>query len=205
MFSDFSVFYLLVYAAGIGFAAAIIYTNIQRTALSKFINHMVEFECFNDSSAVSLNDIKLSGIQKTIIKSAVKKQHGLKRIICCVENVANITDDEIFFEKKDNCKYYLSSNDVVEITKKYSFTPMPTWQVTLFITALAAVVIITSFLVNLLIETVSTPKLDDSDSDSETEIHEEINKPQNEQNVDESDDIVFNEGKDNVDGPRIPV
>ena len=203
MFSDFSVFYLLVYAAGIGFAAAIIYTNIQRTALSKFINHMVEFKCFNDSSAVSLNDIKLSGVQKTIIKSAVNKQHGLKRIVCCVENVANITDDEVFFEKKDNCKYYLSSNDVVEITKKYSFTPMPTWQVTLFITALAAVVIITSFLVNLLIETVSTPKLDDSGS--ETEIQEEINKPQNEQNVDESDDIVFNEGKDNVDGPRIPV
>ncbi len=202
MFSDFSVFHFLIYAAGIGFAAAIIYTNIQRTALSEFINHLISNGCFDESCAVSLEDTGLSNIQKSVVKSAIKNQHGFKRIIGSVSsNVSETTDEETFFEKQDYNMYYISADNVEEIKKKYTFKTMPARLVVLFVAALATIVIITSFFVSWLIDTVSTPKIEEN----KEEVQEETTIPQDEViEEDPTEDLVI-ENEDEAEGPRIPV
>lgn len=174
MFSELSVLTFLIYAAGIGFAFAIVYTNIQRTAFSKFICFLLDNNCFDESSAVSLSEIMLSSLQCSIIKSAVKKHYGFKR---CIKSVCNNistenNNDEFFSDSaKNNEKYFISDNDIENLRKKYSYKTMPTRLVVLFIASLIVVVVVFSYLVNIFIESISAPKLDNT-SDTDTNITE---------------------------------
>ena len=174
MFSELSVLTFLIYAAGIGFAFAIIYTNIQRTAFSKFICFLLDNNCFDESSAVSLSEIMLSSLQCSIIKSAVKKHYGFKR---CIKSVCNnisteSNSDEFFSDSaKNNEKYFISDNDIENLRKKYSYKTMPTRLVVLFIASLIVVVVVFSYLVNIFMESISAPKLENN-GDTDTNITE---------------------------------
>lgn len=208
MFTDFSVLHFLIYAAGVGFAAAIIYTNIQRTALSVFINFLSDSGCFDNDTAVTLSDIGLTGIQRAIVSSAIKHQYGLKKCISVVSETDNNSDDS-FFEKKTESKYYLSEANTEFLKKKYSFKTMPTKLVVLLIAALAIIVFATSAFVSWLISTVSIPKQDNSDK--EIEVEEQL--PQDTNDNESADDSTYESPdmseNDSIgqesEGPRIPI
>lgn len=208
MFTDFSVLHFLIYAAGIGFAAAIIYTNIQRTALSVFINYLADSGCFSNDTAVTLSDIGLVGIQKVIVTSAIKHQYGLKKCISVLSE-ADKDSENSFFEKKTEPKYFLLETNTEFLKKKYSFKTMPTKLVVLFIAALAVIVFATSAFVSWLISTVTIPKQEKSD----TEIESEDQLPQDTNENESADDYIYESsdipGNDSAiqesEGPRIPI
>lgn len=212
MFSDISIFKILIYAAGIGFAAATVYTNIQRTALSKFINYLIDHNCFNESTSASLDDISLSPIQRKIVKSAVKHQYGLRKCIkvkASDESAAKARVD--FFEGSDSDRYFLTDTDTDLLKKKYSYNTMPARLVILFVVALSAVVIAMSFFADWLYKTFTLPKIDNS-GEKKTEVSQpliENDSPDSAQDYvipDNDPEITSDDKADNKsEGPRIPV
>lgn len=222
MFSELSVLTFLIYAAGIGFAFAIVYTNIQRTAFSKFICFLLDNNCFDESSAVSLSEIMLSSLQCSIIKSAVKKHYGFKRCIksVCNKNIENNSDEFFSDSAKNNEKYFISDNDIENLRKKYSYKTMPTRLVVLFIASLIVVVVVFSYLVNIFIESISAPKLEnngdtdtnitESDSDNgENSVIGDDASTSSEDLTNDGDasieDTVPETNEEKPSGPRIPV
>ena len=148
MFQNISAINYLIYSVGLGFIAAIIITNIQRSALSKFINSLISNNCYSPDSSTTLTDINLKGFNACIIKSAVKNQFGLKKSISVVcESVKSKDKLEEIFDKTDDVKYYLSENCDLELLKKrYNYSALSKMTLTLLITALIAVVLIASIL-----------------------------------------------------------
>lgn len=214
MFSDLLVLNFLIYAAGIGFAVAIIFTNIQRTAYSKFISFLANNKCFDEDSSATFSEIGLSPLQTRIIRSAIKNQHGFRRSIAYVNQKSDnqAKGDEFFSEKQDTTKYYICDGNVDELLKKYSYKTMPAKLVILFIAALFAVVIIFTSLVNMFMKSVLVPKLDNDSDDipltQETEEGNKINTPdENKTETEENNDISQDDenADDSAAGPRIPV
>ena len=208
MFSDVSILNLLIYAAGIGFAAAIIYTNIQRTALSKFISFLIDNNCLDEESAVSLDSVGLSKLQKGVIKSACKHQYGFKRSVACVDCEKSEDNGDNFFDTTDSSKYFLSDNDTDALKKKYSFKTMSAKMVCLFIVILIIVMIISSFLIDLFIKHLTLPKIT-TDNQDEINTTEQQTDPLPEEDIpSENDDSsgVPNEDTDNDEArPKIPT
>lgn len=223
MFGNFSIFHFLVYATAFGFIAATVYTNIQRTALSKFITYLIQNKSIDESSAALLSDIKLNFVEKSIIKSAVRSQNGLKRCIGVIKS-SNSTEDrlEAALEGNDCDKYYLTSDKTEELSKKYSYKTLPLKYIILFVAALCIVVVSITAAVEWLINKVTIPTLEDN-SDTEiteqndntiTDFEEEIenNGESDDQNDSDVDTNKENPYKDNTaqdsegsGGPRIPV
>ena len=206
MFADISVFQFLIYAAGIGFAAAIVYTNIQRTALAKFVLYLLDNDCFNSDNACTLDDIGLNGIQKLVVSSAVNKQHGFKRCVSYICDTSNEKADDVFFEKNKDIKYFLNDCDKDELRKKYNYKTMPVKFVILFIVALCAVVVICSFLVNMLINSVMTPKMENNGNQKDEQTEELYQTDTgNNSSILEPEPSDENTPNEETDGPRIPI
>ncbi len=216
MLWNISVFQFLIYAAGIGFAAAIIYTNIQRTAYSKFFTFLLDNSCFSENDAKTLNDIGLGGIEKKIVKSAIKNQYGFKKYVKSVGDKNNTNEIEAFFDADDNTSFYLENADTELLRKKYSFKTMPTKLVVLFIAALALVVVIASSSVSWLIDRVTAPKLEETDETEQTQDKDSDSSSEKEQSPDftvpddtdsPSTPTIPNDttGDDIPAGPRIPI
>ena len=205
MFSDISILNFLIYAAGIGFAAAIIYINIQRTALSRFICHLIDNNCNSKLSSVSLDEIALSSIQKSIVKSAIKHQHGFKRCVACVFD----KNSDEFFNDTDNSRYYLICEDTDSLKKKYSYKTMPPQFVVLFVTVLLVVVVLVSLFTGLIIDAITTPKTnfeespdtDQSETVKDSDIQDVAIPNGNSDMVDKENYLE----QDKTSGPRIPV
>lgn len=190
MFENLSVFHFLIFATGFGFIAAIIYTNIQRTALSKFISYLVENNINSEDCAVGFETIGLKSAEKSIIKSAVKKQNGLKNIIHTSKTDDTFSQDKLeqaLSGTCDNSKYYLSECDTSLLLKKYSFKTMSTKHIVMFISALIAVVIISTFAVDWLIKKVSLPEIEKTEK--EPDLSEDIT-PDLEPNTNSSEDAA---------------
>ena len=205
MFNDISVFHFLIFAVTIGFIAAIVYTNIQRTALSKFIIYLVDNNCDGPENAVSCNNIGLKPIECKIVSSAVAKQHGMRRCIGVIKDGSSGNDSlsDKMEGISNSFKYYLLNCNKDELLKKYSFKPMSTSTVILFITILAAVVFAVTSAVDWLISYVSIPKINDEKTDTpDDEISSEVDDAtiEDEQNTNIADDESVKPS-----GPRIPV
>ena len=85
MLNNLEAIHAVIWAAVIGIAFAVIYTNISRTALSKFVCKLIDDNISSESAALSLKDMKLGKIHSRIVRNAVKNQNGLKRIITIVK------------------------------------------------------------------------------------------------------------------------
>lgn len=207
MFSDISILNFLIYAAGIGFAAAIVYTNIQRTALSRFICFLADNNCNSESTAVTLDNIELSAIQKTVIKSAVKNQYGFRRSVAVVSEKTQKKADDLF-DGTDNTKYFLCDSDTEALKKKYSYKTMPTRLVILFVAILATVVIIVSLFFGWFIDVISMPKTD-SENKEDIEQSETVSDANLVGDITEDNESGINSEEnpeqDKTAGPRIPV
>lgn len=205
MLNNISVFHFLIFAVTIGFVAAIVYTNVQRTALSKFIVFLIDNDCYDPENAASYNNIGLKPIECKIVSSAVAKQHGMKRCIGVIKNGASNNDalSDRMEGESDNCRYYLLDCNKDELLKKYSFKPMSTSAIILFIAILAAVVFAVTSAVDLLISYVSIPKIKDENvdrSDNEISLGVDDATIEDEQNTNITDDESVKPS-----GPRIPV
>ena len=222
MFETFSVFHFLVYATCFGFIAAIVYTNIQRTALSKFVTFLIQNKKFDENSAVTLSEIRLSSFEKNIIKSAVKNQNGLKRCITVIKTDNTSKNSlEIALEGGDDDRYYITDSNTEELLKKYSYKTLSTKYVILFIVAFCVVVILATAAVNWLINKITIPEIEESDSTEITETQTGLNtipddtiddeSTNNNETIDEEakpeNPYLENENQDgeNSGGPRIPV
>lgn len=209
MLQNISVFHFLVYAVLVGFIAAIIYTNIQRTALSKFITYLINNSCNSEENATGLDSIGLTAAEKRIISSAVIKMHGLKRCICIIANTDIQTDtlEKILEKKADNNKYFLKECNADELLKKYSFKTMPANQVILFIAALIIVAVAATSAVDLIISYVTTPKIENNDN-AQIEENAVENKQENSSknnNFEVDSPIQTQPEQTKPSGPRIPV
>ncbi len=216
MLWNISVFQFLIYAAGIGFAAAIVYTNIQRTAYSRFFTFLLDNGCFSEADAKTLGDIGLGRIEKKIIKSAIKHQYGFKKYVKSVGENKNTNEIEALFDSVDDASYYLENADTELLRKKYSFKTMPAKLVVLFLLALALVVVIASSSVSWLIDRVTSPKLEKTDETEQTQELESDSFSESGQSPDFTvpDDAedpsaptipTDNSGDDAPAGPRIPI
>ena len=74
MLENISVFHFLIFATCFGFIVAIIYTNIQRTALSKFVSYLVSNKIFDSECAVNCEKIGMKKIEKTIRRNSKRKR-----------------------------------------------------------------------------------------------------------------------------------
>lgn len=220
MLENISVFHFLIFATCFGFIVAIIYTNIQRTALSKFVSYLVSNKIFDSESAANCEKIGMKKIEKTIIKSAVKSQNGLKKCICVIKPESESVDkfEQAIAGSRDDMKFYLKECDTELLMKRYSFKPMETKQVLLFIAALIAVVIASTLAVDWLIEKVTIPEIENSDeapsasddaqlpSDSvepETDISDNSQSEDNATDDETGDDVETPEDNNN-NGPVVP-
>lgn len=224
MLENISVINFLIYATCFGFAVAIIYTNIQRTALSKFISYLISNNISELSNAKTTSEMGLGRFEITIIRSAVKNQHGLKRCIKTVKAKTPADKLEAALEGSEQDKYYLGECDREELLKKYSFKPLSTKLLIGFIIALTIVVITVTAAIDWLITKVSLPDLEEKEdteitdtidsnigSDSINNKDSEINES-NDHNVSEdySDNKTDSDNSDTIDedqdsGPTIPT
>jgi len=201
MLWNVSVFHFLIYAAGIGFAAAIVYTNIQRTAYSKFFTYLLDNSCFSEETAKKLDDMGLKSLEKRIVTSAVRHQYGFKKYVKSVNTKDYINEIESLFAEKDDTSYFLENADTELLRKKYSFKTMPAKLVVLFIAALALIVVIASSSVSWLIDRVTAPKLEETDETEQTETQENNNSSDKEQ----SPDFTVPEDTESPSTPTIPT
>lgn len=213
MLWNISVFQFLIYAAGVGFAAAIIYTNIQRTAYSKFFTYLLDNSCFSSENAKQLEAMGLNTLEKRIVISATKHQYGFKKYVKTIGGQKNEDDIESLFRGSFDNSYYLENADTELLRKKYSFKTMPAKSVILFIAALAIVVVICSVSVSWLIDRVSAPKLEENEETKQTQ-QDDSNEASKSENTpefvvpDNSDTPSIphpENGQDKPSGPRIPV
>lgn len=218
MFQNLSVINFLIYSVGLGFSAAIIITNIQRGALSRYINALIDRNCFSEESASTLNQLGLKGINASIAKSATKKQYGLKKSIVVINDNNDMRDRlECTFEDNSSEKYYISQDCDIELLKKrYDYKQLSSKLMILLIAALAAVVLVASLLTELIIKNITSPKIE------KTENMETVNEEsvENDSNANQSEnfgfdtdteydkneiDIQQNDMDNTVSTPRMPV
>ncbi len=155
----------LIWACIIGTCCAIVYTNIQRGAISKFINALVNQECFSENGAKTLGELGLCGNSLHVVKNAVKRQHGLKRIVGVVIGKQVEKDEMNVFSTKietDNL-YYLTDGDTEEILKKYSFKQMSAKHLVLFIAALLLLGYLTNIFADWMYRYITVPKLEQTE------------------------------------------
>lgn len=194
MFSSINSVYTIVWAIVIGIAFAVIYTNIQRTAISKLITHLIDNDITSCEKAVTLDDIKILGISAIFLKNAVKKQNGLKKIILS-EKVEECNKEEaeiLLYGNKVKYKYYMSSDtDAEETRKKYEYVPLGI----LKLTALLILIVITAF--------VATKAVDIFDgylsSKSESKVEEEQAQSEHENGTSQQNQTDETESNTNVD------
>lgn len=215
MFQNISTVNCLIYAVCIGFIFAIIYTNIQRSALSKFIEHLINEDIDNNEKAVTLSQIGLKGLSFFIVKSNIKNQYGLKNVINIINGDEGEDLSPISVKEKNN-RYYLSSEcDKEMLLKKYGYKKMSLRFVIIFIIALIITAIIASFLTDKMINGVSISNRSEeqnahqetnqndiycNDSDSEDD-----NGKQEDSIEDSLQDITDNTKDDDVSTPRLPI
>lgn len=209
MLENLSLINFLIYAMALGFAIAMIYTNIQRTALSKFINALIDNNCYDSGSAMTLKDLGLSGIYATISKSAVKKQFGIKKAVCVIEQNTQSNDklEAMLDSSDDENRYYLFEDcDKELLLKRYNYETLSAKHMTLFLLALVATVFVAVFAVNLIIKNASVKKIDES-TKPESEIIENVQDITNEESgeMQEEPDEDVTEVDENSNPSTTPV
>lgn len=164
MLLNIKTVYFLIWAICIGIAAAIIYTNLSRSALSTFINALTDRKIFSQECAKTLNELGLSPQQSFIIKGAVKNQYGLRRIIGSVKKCAGENEElkKLLGESIEE-SYYLLETDTEEILKKYTYKTMKARFVFLFIIAMIILAFLTTQFAEIFHNYVMIPKMQETE------------------------------------------
>lgn len=217
MLQNISTVSCLIYTVCIGFIFAIIYTNIQRSAMSKFIEYLVNHSVDSEESAVTLGQIGLKGIGFSIVKSGIKNQYGLKNAINTV-NVEKDDDLSLLSPTSDTKnRYYLSGEcDKDTLLKKYSYKKMSVKFMCFFIVAIILNAIVASFFTDKIIGGVSSS----SNSSDANSLSQETNKEENDtfesgketqseksetENDSTFDDVIDDSGNGEISAPRLPI
>jgi len=198
----------LIWACVIGVCCAIIHTNIQRSAISRFINALINLGCDSEQNAKTLSELDICGFSARIVKSAVTNQHGLKRIIG-ISTGKEIEKDEmaVFSTKKETDNlYYLADSDTEEILKKYSYKPMSAKLLTLFIAALLLLAFLASLFTEWMYNYVTIPKIDETQQTEQGKHvdNSDITQDNSGENV-EDENLPENENDEETDISDIPV
>lgn len=183
MLNNIPVINFLIFAAGIGIVIAMIYTNIQRSALSSFINALIDKGCKDDDTALTMKELGLNGLKGTIAASGAKKLFGLKKAVVTVypDDKENIGTLEDALEGKHFEKYYLSEEcDTELLLKKYNYKALSVKKMILLCTATLIIVITAAFFTDKILENVFTKKLEKP----QEEVTEEQQKEEDKENQD---------------------
>lgn len=157
---DLTAILYLAYAAAIGIAFAIIYTNIQRSAYSVFINALMTQEAFTKENAKNLNDLGIKGINKLVIKSSVKNKHSLGKYVSQYSNNAcNDALESFLAGSNKDFKYFIHDDDHTAIIEKYKYTPIKTIHLIAYLIALFIAMIVFTIGTKMFFDNHITPQL----------------------------------------------
>ena len=197
----------LIWACVIGVCCAIIHTNIQRSAVSAFISSLIDNGCDSEMNAKKLSELDIHGLSAKIVKSAVTSQHGLRRIIGTKIGNEIEKDEMAVFSTKtetDNL-YYISDGNTEEILKKYSYRPMPTKLLVLFIAALLLLAFLTSLFTEWMYNYITIPKMDEPEQTQQGKPVDNSDVTQEDiMGVDGNDSATDDENNTETDIPEIP-
>lgn len=126
MFLNFENAYFFIIAASVGIAFAVIYTNLQRSAIGKFVDKLIK-KCQSEEKYFSLDDLKLSGLDAVIVRHAVKTHNGLRKNIAVKIISSDNNSDEaerLLYGKKQKYLFSIKNDaDTALLEKRYGFKP----------------------------------------------------------------------------------
>ena len=145
MLNNKDAVYIIIWAIVLGISFAVIYTNFQRSAISRFIKSLLTNNCNSAESAKTLEELGLKGISNFTTANAVKTQNGLKRIIefVAVEEFEKEEAEMLLYGNKKIYRYFLNQESDKELVqKKYGYIPLSPLKiaVTIFLIAITAFV-----------------------------------------------------------------
>lgn len=220
MLNNIPVINFFIFAAGIGIVIAMIYTNIQRSALSDFINALIKRQCTDKDSALTMKALGLKGVKALIASSGARKLFGLKKAVSIVYTDGKKKNDtlEDALENKHEEKYFLNESEDTELLlKKYNYKALPLKKMILLCAATVIVVIVAAFFTDKIIEDVFTRELEQTEEIPEKEETQEkpgdnTEKDENEAENNENTDESVNEepsqettDENGSDSPQIPL
>lgn len=191
MFENLTTLHYIYIAIVLGITVAIIYTNIQRTALSKFFNALIDKKIFDCDNAKSLSELGISGIYASIVASSAKSKSGAGKYVKITGNDTN-NKLEAFLDSEIEEKYYLDFFDTELLIKKYSYSPLSFPKLIGMIAALIVTVTISAVLVDFIIDKLTTPDVKFEDSRDEEEKEDEKEEKRDD-NVEDEDTLDKNE------------
>lgn len=143
---------VMLWAIFFGIIYSIIYISLQKKALSRFVLGLIASDSTSVENAKTLSELGIvSVIQKRIICSGVKSQHGLIRTIgfASGEKIKKPGEFTKLIPGKD-CRYFIDSNISQDITKKYTVKKSNKLYVALCIVALFLLTCVASTVISWL-------------------------------------------------------
>ena len=169
---DLRTILYLAYIIAIGIAFAMVYTNIQRSAYTKFIDALMTSEAFSNTTSKTLKELKIKGINKLIIKSSVKNKYGLGKSVTAVSKKASNDALEAFLAGNGNdMEYYIHDEDHTALVDKYNYKPIKIIHMIGYFLALILAMIIFTIGTKMFFNEYITPKLQ---SEQQEKVEEQI-------------------------------
>ena len=194
MFENIDGVISVLWAAVIGIIFAVIYTNIFRSSLYKFIRSLTKND---DGKPKLLTELGIYGISAFMVKRAVQNQHGLERAIEAIPvNNKDITDEAELLLNGSGKKFkYILKEDANkdELLKKYKYESVGFGKIILLI----LLIIVTAF--------AATKAVDLFDSYLESKREEA--KQQEEDDASKQDDTDDDSSivDENTNSPTVPT
>lgn len=209
MLNNKDAIYIIIIAIVLGISFAVVWANLQRSAISKFIKALISHGCSCSDGSLTANELNLKGINKFIIENAVKKQNGLKRIISC-EIIQTKKKDEaeiLLYGNKPIYKYFFAEEiDINTIEKKYGYAPLSPLKVFAIIILIAATTIIAIKAVDIYEGFVSSKSSDSEQTQDEKQDTDNNHIKEDNQNSLTDDSALSNsEESDKTDSSKSDV
>ncbi len=222
MLNNIEAIYAIIWAAVIGIAFAVVYTNISRTAISKFINILIDKNADSENAALTLSNMGLNSIFSIIIQRTVKSNNGLKRVIQSSRITTNAPTDEaelLLYGNKKQFKYWLKNDaDTDELRKKYSYKPISFFKLIVMLVCVILTAVIMTKAAELFDGYLSSMslsheenKVQDEDTEDKNDLLDDeiVDSTENkqseiEQDKDNQKDVSSNESSSTV-RPSIPM
>ena len=170
MLNNKDAIYIIISAIVLGISFAVVYANLQRSAISKFIKSLIANKCFSSDSSLTADELNLKNVYKYIAENSVRKQNGLKRIIVC-EKVPTKNKEEaeiLLYGNKPILKYFFAEEvDIKDAEKKYGYTPLSPLKVFATIILIAATAIIAIKSVDIYEKFISSKSADQEQEQDE--------------------------------------
>lgn len=194
MLNDIESIYAVIWAAVIGIAFAVVYTNISRAAISKFINFLIDNNSDSESAALMPSKMGLGRLYARIIQRAVKSNNGLKRVIHCSKVAVAEPSDEaellLYGNKKQYCYWLKDDIDVNELRKKYNYKPISIPKLILMLICVILTAVIMTKAAELFDGYLTSKRLSENENAQQDENASDDNKL--------PDDVVIDSTKTNI-------